>query len=151
MLMCMQTHCVLWGPLKKKNKAVEGSHHAHMPMLRVMIKSCRSWVTSHKRTHACYLLQSRAYSLLTTLRIRVQKKKKKSLWIKEMDDRVNVTNAPFDVGVLRDDISLQRVNQVFVFPSSVEPLHLHLRGLGFVLEVEESEELHTLRRRQQQV
>lgn len=68
-----------------------------------------------------------------------------------MDDRVNVTNAPFDVGVLRDDISLQRVNQVFVFPSSVEPLHLHLRGLGFVLEVEESEELHTLRRRQQQV
>lgn len=57
-----------------------------------------------------------------------------------------VTNAPLDIGVLRDDISLQGFNQVFVFSSSVELLHLRLRGLGFVLELEEREELRTLRK-----
>lgn len=52
----------------------------------------------------------------------------------DVDKGKRVMNAPLHVRVLGDDISLQRLNQVFIFSSSVEPLHLRLRRLGFVLE-----------------
>lgn len=42
-------------------------------------------------------------------------------------------NRPCDIGVLGDDISLQSINQVFIFSSSVEPLHLSLHTIRFIL------------------
>lgn len=62
---------------------------------------------------------------------------------------MNAMNAPLHVQVLGDDISLQRLNQVFVFSSSVELLHFQLRGLGFVLEVEGRGNTQTVRMQQQ--
>lgn len=67
------------------------------------------------------------------------------LGITDMDVRLNKANVPLHVRVLRDDISLQCLNQVSVFSSSVELLHLRLRGLRFVLELDDREELQTFR------